>query len=343
MPTIARRALLRTGLGAAGTLAGVPIIDGENHVPLEYQVSDTDRGVSHSVPVIIRQTAPDRRQLTGERLSHRVGRLLAVQQSDLERSGLVDGQQVRLRRGRDGLARYTVVAVPDRAPAGTVWLDEAGLERLAATDRRSGSGAVEASLETPVPDGSLAAKEADEAGEFVEAVLGDGAGVAVIAPHGGRIEAGTARQAARTVEALPAARAWLCRGFSPGGGAFERWHVTSTALHPASYPGLATLATREYDRAVSFHGVAQSGVLVGGGAALSLRRRFRDALAEALPTEVSIRLAPDGPSDGDDPENPVNWLTTDGESGLQLEQGWDVRAQHGETVAETVGTVFQGS
>ena len=50
------------------------------------------------------------------------------------------------------------------------------------------------------------------------------------------------------------ASAWRCKGWGPNGGAFARWHITSTDIDPASFPLLATVASRRFARAVAFHG-----------------------------------------------------------------------------------------
>lgn len=163
----------------------------------------------------------------------------------------------------------------------------------------------------------------------------DGGPVAALAPHGGHVEPGTDQQARRLADR--GATAWWCAGFWPGGGAFERWHVTSNDLSPVSFPGLDRLMAAAVDRAVSFHGWSRSGVGVGGGASRAVRAAVADALDAAIPAPVE--LVPAGRYRGDAPANVVNRVGDRG--GVQLEQGIDVRADHWAAVADAVGSVLR--
>lgn len=349
MDLIRRRSVLRAGFGAVTFLAGVSFIGDDTGArigsggtePTVEKVASGRTAVSTAEnETTVSVTAPpdDSHPVTARTVWEHDGRSLAVQQSLLDRLGLDEGEQVRLRLGTDQVAVYSVAAVPDGDARRTVWLDPAGLKRLEA---RGMSGSVTGTLRTPVPDDFRTVTEARADGGFVEQVLGEGERVAVLAPHGGYVEPGTDRQAARTAGLLPKATAWLGQGWRPGGGAYDRWHVTSTALHPASYPGLARLAPGEYEYAVSYHGFTGRGILVGGAADRSLRRRVRGTLASVLDGDVRVRLAPDGRYDGDHPSNPVNWLPKDGQGGVQIEQGRDVRSEHWDTVAESVASALQ--
>lgn len=264
----------------------------------------------------------------------------------LAAADLVPGQQFRL--SVDGApALFTA-----REGAGDcLRVNSAGRDRLGVTDGYTGSAtgadggettggtAVEgfrATLDARVV-GDGDAETALEDGGFVERLRDDGSGdLVALAPHGGHVEFATAEQAGYLAE-LAGGVAWRCLGFWPGGGAFDRWHVTSNDLHPDSFPGLSTIAGRGFDRAVAFHGWGRDGVGVGGLAPRAVRARVRDAVADALPGEVEVFLV-EGSCDGSSPENVVNRLAADG--GVQLEQALDVRREHGPAVVEAVSGVL---
>lgn len=236
---------------------------------------------------------------------------------------LVAGQQVRLRSG-EHCALYTVVGTAD-----AVQVAPDGRDRLGA------GGPVEVAGDVFVPD------DGPVVGSFEEAAVDGHDGLAVVAPHGGEIEAYTDVQAERLAERL-GATAWVCRGTWSGWEAFDRWHVTANALHPASFPALGRIADRGFDRAVSFHAWLQSGVGVGGAAPLTVREAVRDAIADAVDGDYDVFLVEDPAYRGDKPENVVNWLTADGASGIQLEQGGQVRSAYGEEIVDAVADALEG-
>lgn len=235
---------------------------------------------------------------------------------------LAVGQQVRLQRGVD-CALFTVVGT-----AAVVQIDPAGRDRLG-TD-----GPV-----TVEPD-VFVTHDGPAAGSFEEALRDGGDGLVACAPHGGEIEAYTDGQAIRLAERL-GGTAWVCRGRWPGWQAFDRWHVTANAVHPASFPALGRIADRGFDRAVSFHAWLQRGVGVGGAAPRKVRVAVRDAVAEAVGDDVEVFLVRDPKYRGDRPENLVNWLTADGRSGVQLEQGGRARSAHGDAIVDAVAEALR--
>lgn len=160
-------------------------------------------------------------------------------------------------------------------------------------------------------------------------------------PHGGEIEAGTAEQAERLAEGL-GGTAWVCRGTWDGWEAFDRWHITANDLHPGSFPALGRIANRGFDRAVSFHAWLRSGVGVGGAAPKRLQETVRDAIGAAVGDDVPVFLVDDPAYRGDRPENVVNWLTADGTSGIQLEQGGIARAKYGDAIVDAVADALDG-
>jgi phage replication-related protein YjqB (UPF0714/DUF867 family) len=81
-------------------------------------------------------------------------------------------------------------------------------------------------------------------------------GLIVIAPHGGDIERHTDQLAERVASRLraKAVSSWRCKGFKERGGASDRWHITSTDIHEASFPCLNSVIPRCFTYAVAFHG-----------------------------------------------------------------------------------------
>lgn len=247
--------------------------------------------------------------------------------SILEATGLEAGRQVRLYYEGDP-AVFTVEVADGRFGA----VDPGGRDRLGAE-----GGSFRVDVVPTVVDPALDEATAAEEGGFLErCVATDSGSVVALAPHGGYIEYGTDAQACRLGERLDAA-AWYCAGWWPGGGAFDRWHVTSTDLHPASFPALDALADRPFEYAVSFHGWTESHVAVGGGAPSALREAVRDAVR--VVADVDVRLATDPARDGTSPENVVNWLADEG--GVQLEQPHSVRDERAVAVADAVAGVLE--
>lgn len=240
-------------------------------------------------------------------------------------AGSAVGQQVRLRRGRECVLA-TVVDTDDRA---VVAPEMAGM--------LDGAGPVRVAGKAPTPRTSVAA------GRFVERAIG-GESVAAVAPHGGNVEPHTDAQARRFGDR--GAAVWACNGWWPGGRAFDRWHVTSADIHPASFPALDDLLGTGsgkrggFEAAVSFHGWRHDGVGVGGGASRAVRQEVTEAVERVLPPEVPVERIDEGDYVGDSPENIVNWLTADGESGVQIEQSTGVRWRHGSAVADAVANVL---
>ena len=219
---------------------------------------------------------------------------------------------------------------------------------LAARMRLGYSNPFAATLSTFVvaPD-DMTDAQAEAAGEFVERLVDDGvsAGLVVIAPHGGNIERYTDIQAAHTQSRLAntGASSWICKGYKPGGGAYNRWHITSTDISRQSFPGLDQIADRGFAYAVSYHGFSHDMILVGGGAPHALRQEIADAIAVATQGAVIIAVASaeDG-YNGDSPSNVVNWLTSGGVSGVQVEQSAYAREMYGIAIADAVADVFEG-
>jgi Poly-gamma-glutamate hydrolase len=96
----------------------------------------------------------------------------------------------------------------------------------------------------------------------------------VIAPHG-MIERYTDCQAERVAVELSGISCWRCKGWKPDNGAFDRWHITSTDIHEASFPLLNSIVNRGFAHAVAFHGFSEDDILIGGGASDSFKRNSK--------------------------------------------------------------------
>jgi phage replication-related protein YjqB (UPF0714/DUF867 family) len=255
------------------------------------------------------------------------------------------GFQLRLKRGPDQYALYTVAGRLPSAQKGRVRMSEAGLARL-----EIGPRSVPAAAEI-----NTRAADLPPQAEFTEHVTGFGphGKLVIIAPHGGLIEQHTDAQAeevlaelsAAGIDGLCGARCWVCKGFRPGGGAVERWHITSTDISEHAFPQLkAIMAPFLY--AVSFHGFRRDGsgeggippgteIWIGGRASGKnakgkdrteelrlLQDRIRETLQET-PNDPRVRIAPPGGSlGGGSARNIVNRLSS---CGLQIEQTPEAR------------------
>jgi phage replication-related protein YjqB (UPF0714/DUF867 family) len=137
------------------------------------------------------------------------------------------------------------------------------------------------------------------------------------------------------------ASAWRVKGWRPGGGAFNRWHITSTDLNPTCFPLLDSVMSRRFTHAVAFHGFDdEPGVLIGGTAPVETKEGLRQAIQDVLPAGLDVRVAlPNERFGGDDPNNIVNRLSPCG--AIQIEQGPSPRDDHGCAIADAVADFFR--
>lgn len=255
----------------------------------------------------------------------------------LEANGLEAGEQVRL-AAPDGSAAYASVlrTVPDGVFETGTWDCEDAYRTLDVKSSR------ELAVEPFAPHPEYTTRDqAKEHDEFVEYLTDSGGSdLVVTAPHGGRIEYKTDKQSTMVADALGATD-WGCVGYNSGGGAYDRWHITSTDLSPRSFPKLGEIADRDFSYGVSFHGFGEDGIAVGGGASQELKRTVCRAIEEATDERYDVYIPEaDGPYAGISSENYVNWLTADGD-GIQIEQPLDVRKDDWRAVAEAVISVFE--
>jgi phage replication-related protein YjqB (UPF0714/DUF867 family) len=254
--------------------------------------------------------------------------------------GLVPGSQVRVIRNAEQFALYTVSETRAESIDSIVRMALPARQRLGTMDE------FDATIDAQVPHPSFSDAQAQENSEFVERLDDTGCQrrLVVLAPHGGAIERHTDGQAERFYATLGSHRAssWRCKGFKTGGGAFERWHITSTDIHEASFPLLRTIVSRGFAYAVAFHGFSEADVLIGGAAPMTLKEEIRRAIAGVLAgSGIEVRIAdPSEHYDGDSERNIVNRLTADGANGIQIEQSLEARNGFWKLIADAVAAVY---
>ena len=264
------------------------------------------------------------------------------------------GRQVLIRTSSTRLALYTVAEHIEDAGA-AVHVGTAGLARLAGATGEPPSGELDATVETDFtrdgPQGSA---------RLTEELLGDPAsGLAVLAPHGGRIELCTDEQARAVYDLLALkakpVRAWLAQGFNAS-GAHRCWHITSSEISEHSFPELRLLfdpgeSRGSFAHAVAFHGQNDTeAIVIGGGLPrdeehtalkMALRSRVHDALRAVVDPPPAVVVRRSGPLAGAQQRNIVNRVSARG-NGIQLEQPIAVRTdqQQRDAIAGAVAAFY---
>jgi phage replication-related protein YjqB (UPF0714/DUF867 family) len=210
----------------------------------------------------------------------------------------------------------------------------------------SGADVFSGKIDSQVPHPTYTDAQAKDYSEFVERLTDNGrhTGLIAIAPHGGDIEAHTDEQAERVGGQLASkcVSVWLCKGFKQGGGAFDRWHITSTDINEESFPKLKTVIGRHFEYAVAFHGWSEDSICIGGSAPPALKLEIKTAVKRAISgSDIVVATSDEGTCpgvfNGDDPKNIVNRL---GAIGIQLEQSKEARARYGIQIADAVADVL---
>jgi phage replication-related protein YjqB (UPF0714/DUF867 family) len=287
-----------------------------------------------TVPVSVRKALSTQSDLM-QRPEH-----CSVDARVLDTLGIAAGQQVRVRRAAAEYALYTAADVRNEHADNVVRMGLAGRRRLDSDEPFA------AELDPRAVSPGLSDGEARRRGEFVERLDDDGHQdrLVLIAPHGGDIEIRTDDQVGRVASCLAdtPVSSWLCKGFHPG-GASRAWHITSSDIHPASFPLLNSAFCRGFNHALAFHGFGRDEILIGGSASRALKRALRSAIREAVDgSEIPVRIA--SPADvfgGDDPNNIVNRLAAGGHGGIQIEQSLPARTRHWAAIAEAVAQIYR--
>lgn len=267
----------------------------------------------------------------------------SVDPEQLAQIGRAIGHQVRIKRNDNEYALYTVSDTRQENPDNIVRMGQDARLRLGISDE------FDAVLDAQVPHPTFTEAEAEANSEFVECLTDNGShtGLVAIAPHGGMIEQFTDRQAERVAAQLAnqGVSCWRCKGWKQGGGASERWHITSTDIHEASFPLLKTISDRGFTYAVAFHGFKRSevndfDVLIGGGAKDALKQEIQLAIKDAIDDpDIRVVIATsDMNLNGNDSQNIVNRLAT--KKGIQIEQSKQARQNFWREIADAVAAVF---
>ena len=291
-------------------------------------------------PVTVKQALRSQTTLLGQ------DEHCSVDPDQLTQIGRAIGHQVRIKRNDDEYALYTVSETRPEDSDTIVRMAQTARRRLGIADE------FDAILDAQVPHPTLTDAEAECQSEFVERLTDNSShtGLVAIAPHGGMIEQFTDRQAERVTAQLAdhGVSCWRCKGWKQGGGASQRWHITSADIHAASFPLLNTIIDRGFTHAVAFHGFTRNkvnnfDVLIGGGAADALKQEIQLAIQTAIPDpDIRIIIATPGMNlNGDDPRNIVNRLAVN-QNGIQIEQSKQARQHFWKHIADAVAAVFAG-
>jgi phage replication-related protein YjqB (UPF0714/DUF867 family) len=254
------------------------------------------------------------------------------------------GHQVRIKRNDSEYGLYTVSEVRQESRDNIVRMGEGGRERLG-TDKEF-AGTLDSQVPHPTFTDEQKARDYDE---FIEQLEDNGrhTGLIAIAPHGGDIEQYTDLQAEHVASRLAAkgVSSWRCKGYKQG-GAFEAWHITSTDINEACFPGLNSVISRGFNHAVAFHGYTpepgQPDILVGGTSPLreEIVMAIKDAVAGSDITVELLDPIRDKGFNGDSLLNIVNRLTANRAGGVQIEQSLRARSGQGQDIADAVANVY---
>jgi phage replication-related protein YjqB (UPF0714/DUF867 family) len=193
-----------------------------------------------------------------------------------------------------------------------------------------------------VPHPTFTDEEAEANSEFVERISDEAVQkkLIVIAPHGGMIEPFTDRQAEHMSSRLSphSVSLWMCKGWNEGGGAYDRWHITSTDISEASFPKLQRVIDRRFRYAVAFHGWREDFILIGGTAPFRLKKSIQASILNAVSDSgIDVVADEEGCSPprcgGNHPANLVNRL---GRYGIQIEQCLSARKNYWIQIANAV-------
>jgi phage replication-related protein YjqB (UPF0714/DUF867 family) len=269
----------------------------------------------------------------------------SISASEIRRMGLNTRQQVRIERPtEDGttLALYTIIS-PHIEYRDNVYLDYKDPKDI---DKRFGLSSsivnsFNGKINPQVAAVGLTDDKAKAYSEFIEKLTDDGQNsqLAVIAPHGGDIEEHTDEQAEHVAKHLPSncVSVWMCKGFKKGGGAFDRWHITSTDISEKSFPKLRSIIGRQFKYAIAFHGwdSEKNSICIGGSISYDLKEQIKRAIVDAVPgSGIEVAIGDDyygdneicpANFDGNDPNNIVNRLSING--GIQIEQSKKAREE----------------
>jgi phage replication-related protein YjqB (UPF0714/DUF867 family) len=280
----------------------------------------------------------------------------AVDSESLGALGSAVGRQLLIRQASGRLALYTVVERISTS-ARAVHVGTAGLARLGAPTHARRTQGSNATIEADFLGG-----DPEAVARLTEKLRGDedATGLAILAPHGGRIEVGTDDQAELVHDTLAMndkpVRAWIARGFNRATGAHTCWHITSSEISERSFTKLRSVlgpggAHGPFAHAIAFHGNNDFvAVIVGGGLPRdsdhtelkkTLASRIQSALEAVMDQPPAVRVNLSGRLAGTQRRNIVNRATVQG-NGMQIEQPLAVRDEVAprEAIARAVAELY---
>jgi len=167
------------------------------------------------------------------------------------------------------------------------------------------------------------------------------------APHGGKIQKYTDKQAFLLARHLAGCPAWAFCGYA-NDGAYDEHHERSShiEIRDDRHRHLSKLNEADFRTAVSFHGFnpdSDVDVYLGGNMDHSDRDRVKDHVVARTDDDVQVEVTQRGDGlhriyGGIRSENIVNRLA---EKVLQLEQTMGARRQHREDICRGVADAFE--
>ena len=203
-------------------------------------------------------------------------------------------------------------------------------------------GRVEATVIVP----NLTDEQAKERGELVERLDDDGKNTGCLSsPRTAARSSRSTDLAGRAARRRPGPQpvtTWLCRGSIPG-PATSRPSTAGTSPRPRSarraIPASAKVADRPFAHAVSFHGMVDDRVLIGGAAPTRLRTEIRDAIRAGIKDpKIVVDLAMPGDANGLGKAQHREPLLPDGRGADRAIRPGP--QEHWEEVADAVAKVF---
>lgn len=255
------------------------------------------------------------------------------------------GQQVRI-WPKNATTKYGLVTLHSDYQDGT---DNDDIRmRLSGRQRFDQSDSFDAYLAAPgiKTDQTKAQLDSNnEYGELLDETNTTHTKIVCCAPHGGVIENYTDEMAEWMHGRLDGhygkdSSCWRACGWQDAIGAYDAWHITSADISRDSFDLLDQIGDRGFSYAVSFHGFGEDSIMVGGAASSPLKVEVKTAIESAVGTAYDVEVVSSGPYGGVDPDNFVNWLTSGGSGGVQIELPYGARRDYGQAIAEAVADVY---
>jgi phage replication-related protein YjqB (UPF0714/DUF867 family) len=268
-------------------------------------------------------------------------------------------QQVRIERPTENgttLALYTIENTHYEQP-NEVFLDYVDLVDVGKRFGVPTEEPFQGKINPQVVAVGLSEYDAKVYSEFIEELTDDGYNreLVIIAPHGGDIEEHTDEQAEEVAKQLLPSKGvsvWMCKGFNKkeDGGAFARWHITSTDISEESFPKLKTISGRQFKYAIALHGWngEKNSICIGGTIPYNLKLEIKRAIADAISgSGIVVAIGGDYSDDkrcpenfnGNNSDNIVNRLSPNG--GVQIEQSKKAREKYGADIAKAIANVMR--